>query len=282
MLFSNTRRILAGDKMMRLIVLVMLISGLANPVQSKAVETEFTTAKTVLITGSNRGIGLGFVEYYVAAGWNVIATARSPERAADLIRIGKDYPQLEIVQLDVTDHSRIDELAALYKNQPIDVLINNAGIKPLNRGIGVDYDDARQMFEVNVWGAVKMAEAFMPHLAKSKDKKLVNISSWLGSIGNAPAQPTMLNYRASKTALNSYMVGLSHGTPKDGVIVSLIHPGGVDVRREAVCADLSKTNVRQRLCVKQSVEMMMQTIESLTMQDNGKFFNYRPREPLSW
>ncbi|MFT5612608.1 MAG: NAD(P)-dependent dehydrogenase (short-subunit alcohol dehydrogenase family) [Arenicella sp.] len=274
--------ICAGNKMTRLIVLVMLIGGLGNPIQTNAVETEFTSAKTVLITGSNRGIGLGFVEHYVAAGWNVIATARSPEKAEDLIRIAKDYSQLEIVQLDVIDHSRIDALAALYKNQPIDVLINNAGIKPLNRGTGVDYDDARQIFEVNVWGALKMAEAFMPHLVKSKDKKLINISSWLGSISKAPARPTMLNYRASKTALNSYMVGLSHGTKKDGVIVSLIHPGGVDVRKEAVCADVSKTNARQRLCVKQSVEMMMQTIESLTMQDNGKFFNYRPRQPLPW
>lgn len=268
--------------MMRLIVLVMLISGLVNPVQTRAVESKFTSTKTVLITGSNRGIGLGFVEHYVAAGWNVIATARSPEKAGDLIRIGKDYPQLEIVQLDVTDHSRIDELAALFNNKPIDVLINNAGIKPLNRGTGVNYEDARRIFEVNVWGAVKMAEAFMPHLAKSKDKKLVNISSWLGSISKAPPRPTMLNYRASKTALNSYMVALSHGTQKDGVIVSLIHPGGVDVRKEAPCADFSKSNVRQRLCVKQSIEMMMQTIESLTMEDNGKFFNYRPREPLAW
>lgn len=268
--------------MMRLIVLVILISGLVSPVQAEAVESKFTSAKTVLITGSNRGIGLGFVEHYVTAGWNVIATARSPGKAAELMQIAKDYPQLQIVQLDVTDHSRIDSLAELFKDQPIDVLINNAGIKPLNRGAGVDYGDARQMFEVNVWGAVKMAEAFMPHLAKSKEKKLVNISSWLGSIAKAPARPTMLNYRASKTALNSYMVALSHGTQSDGVIVSLIHPGGVDVRKEAPCADLSKTNVRQRLCVKQSIDMMMQTIESLTMSDNGKFFNYRPREPLDW
>lgn len=261
----------------RLVVLLIAIVVIAPPSFAELSADK----KTVLITGSNRGIGFGFVEHYVDKGWNVIATARSPEKAEDLKRLEKSYENLVIVQLDVTDHQGIDAVAERFMDQPIDVLINNAGIKPLNRGPGVDFDDARNMFEVNVWGAVKVAQSFMPHLIASQEKKLINISSWLGSIAKAPSSATMLNYRASKTALNSYMVAMSHGTEGDGVIVSLLHPGGVDVRKDAPCADLTKSG-RKRLCVKQSIEMMMQTIDSLTMEDNGKFFNYTPRQPLEW
>ena len=83
---------------------------------------------TVLITGANRGIGLAFVEHYVGAGWNVIATARSPDRADALQEIATDYDNLIVEQLDVTDQERITELAGQLSETPIDVLLNNAGV----------------------------------------------------------------------------------------------------------------------------------------------------------
>ena len=88
---------------------------------------------TVFITGANRGIGLEFTKQYLERGWTVIATARKPEKAEDLKQLEIQYPDhLTIQQLDVTDHERIDALAKELEGQPIDLLLNNAGISGLS------------------------------------------------------------------------------------------------------------------------------------------------------
>ena len=103
-------------------LLTMVLTGLLAGLAEAADEP------TVLITGSNRGIGLELARQYAERGWNVIATARKPDAAEALKAIQAKQSNLVIVQLDVTDHDRIDELAAEYQGKPIDILINNAGI----------------------------------------------------------------------------------------------------------------------------------------------------------
>ena len=83
---------------------------------------------TVLITGSNRGLGLEFSRQYADAGWNVIATCRNPQTAKELQILAKQYNQVVVEKMDVTSDKDVDILATKYKNQPIDVLLNNAGI----------------------------------------------------------------------------------------------------------------------------------------------------------
>ncbi len=83
---------------------------------------------TVLITGSNRGLGLEFVKQYAARGWKVIATARDPGTATELRAIAAKNRNVTIDKLDVADVPAIKALAAKYKGTPIDVLINNAGV----------------------------------------------------------------------------------------------------------------------------------------------------------
>ena len=85
-------------------------------------------APTVLITGSNRGLGFEFAKQYAAKNWNVIATARNPDAADDLQALAEQYPNVAIEKLDVTDRDMIDALAEKYKDQAIDVLLNNAAI----------------------------------------------------------------------------------------------------------------------------------------------------------
>lgn len=122
---------------------------------------------TVLITGSNRGIGLEIARVYAERGWNVIATARNPDAADDLKAIRAAHPKLEIVRLDVTDHERIDALAAEYAGRPIDVLINNAGISGGHENArfgSMNYDVYFEVHAVNVVGPAKMAEAFLPNV----------------------------------------------------------------------------------------------------------------------
>ena len=83
---------------------------------------------TVLITGSNRGIGFAFAKHYAAEGWNVLATVRSPDRARELQALADTNEHIIIEQLDVTDYERIEELAEAYGDTLVDLLINNAGI----------------------------------------------------------------------------------------------------------------------------------------------------------
>ena len=83
---------------------------------------------TVLITGANRGIGLEFAKQYAEKGWRVIATCRNPERADELNAFAAQHPDVVVERLDVLDHAGIDALAVRYRNQPVDALLNNAGL----------------------------------------------------------------------------------------------------------------------------------------------------------
>ena len=83
---------------------------------------------TILITGASRGVGLGLVECYAARGWHVIATCRDPGAASNLATLAERHENITIEALDVNDEAAVRELAARYADQPIDVLMNNAGI----------------------------------------------------------------------------------------------------------------------------------------------------------
>ena len=129
----------------------------------------------MLITGANRGIGLELARQYAAKDWNVIATTRRPvddKGTADLRAIQQKHPNLAIERIDVTDTAMIRGVQAKYKDQPIDVLINNAAaVKqtfqadlakvniPFDK---IDYDAARTDFDVNTLGPMRMVQAFMP------------------------------------------------------------------------------------------------------------------------
>jgi NAD(P)-dependent dehydrogenase (short-subunit alcohol dehydrogenase family) len=203
--------------------LVLLAIGLISSIGSVAADSP-----TVLITGANRGIGLEIARVYAKRGWQVIATARRPEAAEDLKAMQSEYHDLVIERLDVTDHDRIDELAAHYRDQPIDILINNAGISGghENAEFGrMNYDVYHEVHAVNVIGPTKMAEAFLPSIARSEQKKIINITSGQGSIGKTWGCCTI--YRSSKAALNMMMRNISIELKKQGITVGLISPGFV-------------------------------------------------------
>ena len=234
---------------------------------------------TVLITGGNRGIGLEFVKQFTERGWNVIATARKPEQAEELNGLAKKYKSITVEQLDVTDHARIEDLAAHYKEQPIDILLNNAGLTPkyktaFNPLSNIDFDIALKSFEVNAIGPLKMCQAFMDHVAASDQKKIIVISSKAGSISASPKMPMFYSYRGSKAALNMYMYTLSFETPKKNIILTLLSPGMVNT--------LEGTKIPNAIEKEESVSKMMKVIETLTAKDNGKFLSYEDRSDVGW
>lgn len=226
---------------------------------------------TVLITGSNRGIGLGFVRHYAAEGWNVIATCRKPDTADDLKAAQAEFPNVVIEPLDVTDDTQIRALVAKYEGQPIDLLVNNAAVLgplPEQRVGGLDYDLFEQVMAVNVYAPMRLSEAFADNIAASEQKKIVALTSGLGSVSMTGKMPGFYYYRISKAGLNMAMTALRTDLKDRGIIVALISPGMVGTQLLADSGWRGKS-----LTPEQSVEGMAAHVAQLEMDHSGKIVN---------
>lgn len=236
---------------------------LAISVISSSVWAASEQKPTVLITGASRGLGYEFARQYKADGYHVIATARKPDKSDALTKLG-----VKVYQLDVTSQASVDALAKELKNKPIDILINNAGINVDHQKLSdLDLEQMKYVFEVNSIGPVRVTQALLPNLMAGKEKKVINISSQLGSIENNTGTYThsyRYSYRASKAALNQLNRSMANEFGKDGFICVALHPGWV---RTDMGGPMAKYSTRQ------SIEFMIKVISGLTSKDNGKFLN---------
>ncbi|WP_159931241.1 SDR family oxidoreductase [Oceanicoccus sp. KOV_DT_Chl] len=190
-------------------------------------------AATVLVTGANRGIGLEFVKQYAAQGWTVIATSRKPAKSNELNALAKANSNIKVERLDVTDVNDIAELAAKYKGQPIDVLINNAGVLGdyEKQKMGqFDYDELDWVINVNVKGPLRVSEAFLENVKASEQKKIVVLASALGSITMGPFISNMYWYKISKVGMSMAMASMQKDLKDDGITVLRLGPGMVNTR----------------------------------------------------
>ncbi|MDJ0926398.1 MAG: SDR family oxidoreductase [Gammaproteobacteria bacterium] len=233
---------------------------------------------TVLITGANRGIGLEFARQYLADNWQVVACCRDPDQADELRALADDEHRLQVERVDVTDHAQIDALAGRFR-EPIDVLLNNAGIIgpiPIPAHIGkqhfgsLDYDLWERVLRTNTFGPIKMAEAFLPQVEASEQKKIVSLSSSLGSI--AERDTPAYAYATSKTALNKAMTLLAASLRDRDVIVTVVCPGYVKTRM-----DFGTANVE----IPDSVAGLRRLIAGFTLADSGTFTRYNG-ERIPW
>lgn len=230
-------------------------------------------APTVLITGASRGIGLELARHYAARGWQVIATAREPAAAAALATLAKQHPSVAIEALDVTDPAGIAALAAKYKGRPIDVLLNNAGIS--GDGEGGDFGQLKfdvyyKVHAVNVIGPLAMAEAFLPNVAASQQKKIISITSTQGSISRSTGGGYF--YRSSKAALNMVMHSLAIDLKPKGIIVGLVSPGFVRT-------DFTKgIDLPMMITAEQSATAVIKVIDGYDLAMTGKFMRHTGEE----
>ncbi len=233
------------------------------------------TPPTVLITGANRGIGLELARQYAARGWRVIATARKPAEAAALAELAAAHPSVVIEALDVTDGAAIAAIAAKYKDRPIDVLINNAGISGRRgQALGsLDYDDYRVVLETNTIAPMRVTEALLPNVVASTQKKIVTISSSEGSISRVDS-PRGYAYRSSKAAVNMLMRNLAFDVQARGVTVALVNPGPVDT-------DMMKGARIALQPPADAVEKVIGIIDRVTPEHTGRFWDYQGGE-LPW
>jgi NAD(P)-dependent dehydrogenase (short-subunit alcohol dehydrogenase family) len=241
-----------------------------------------TRPGTVLITGSNRGIGLELARWYAEHDWRVIATARKPDRATDLQAIADAHPKVQLEQLDLLDHRMIDGLATTLADQPIDVLLNNAAIlgEPNEQNFGsMNFDLLSRVMATNVAGPMKMAEAFVAQVEASEQKKIVAITSTQGSISSLRS-PGLVFYNMSKTALNMGMKSNSKALKKRGITVALISPGAVDT--DMMNLALERAGVRFKLLTPvQSAEAVTTVIDGYGLEQTGTFLSHKG-ESIPW
>lgn len=236
--------------------------------------------RTVFITGANRGIGLEFVKQYVAEGADVHASCRRPGGAAELKALEREHrDRLHVHALDVTRTEAIQRLAGALAEKPIDILINNAGVfgpkadvdKDQRQSLGnIDEEIVAKIMRVNAIAPLVVAQAFTEHVAKSAEKKLVAISSSMGSIGEGSGGHYA--YRMSKAALNMAMTVLGRDLQPRGVSVLVFSPGWVQT-------EMGGANAPQT--VEQSVRGLRQLIDARSAPGIADFRNF-DGSPLRW
>ncbi|MGJ8573149.1 MAG: SDR family oxidoreductase [Hoeflea sp.] len=217
---------------------------------------------TILITGTNRGIGLEMAKQALARGWTVYGSARKVVTDPDAHIC--EHPKFRNLKFDVTDHAAVRAVAASV-SEPIDILINNAGsIGPERQStLDMDFDGFAQTFAINTLAPLAVAQAFLPHLRRSANPRILTVSSRMGSLSHAKSG--RIAYRASKAAVNKVMQGLATDLAPMGVAVAMLHPGWVRTDMGGTGADIDAET---------SAGGILRLAEGLTLEGTGQFYNW--------
>jgi NAD(P)-dependent dehydrogenase (short-subunit alcohol dehydrogenase family) len=257
------------------VLLMLAMTAVPGMAAAQSVQSAAgSIAPTVLITGSSRGIGFELARQYAARGYRVIATARNPSGAANLVDLAAKSKNVSLEKLDVVDGASVAALAERLKGQPIDVLINNAGDTDEFKGQffpKLAHDRFSYAMELNAHGPIRVAEALYANVQASQQKKIVAISSLAGSFGaNGGGMPGGYWYKSSKAALNMLMLTLANDSKSKGIVVACLSPGQVDTHGYAARGITMPGTVD----VAVSVGGLIKVIDGLSMAQTGTFIRY--------
>lgn len=221
---------------------------------------------TILVTGTNRGIGLEFVKQFLGRNDRVLATCRDPENAGELAELAKNNENLQLFSLDVSNSQSMAGFAQAIKEEAVDIFVNNAGVYgPRDASFGnLKAADWEEVIRVNSIAPVLLTQMIFDSLNKGKAKKLVYITSKMGSIDDNKGGGSYI-YRSSKTALNSAVKSLAVDLADDGFSVAIVHPGWVRT-------DMGGPN--GLIDTQTSVNGILGVIDNLSQKNSGQFFNY--------
>lgn len=228
--------------------------------------------RRVLITGSNRGLGLALTRESLAQGDRIFATCRHPDRADELQALVTEHSdQLTILRLDVTDEETIEASAEAVRSEVdgLDLLINNAGINPRGERPGnLDAETMLHTFHINAVGPMMVAQGHLALLGAGDAPKIVNISSTSGSLTRKSSGGTY-SYSSSKAALNMLTRALAFDLRSDGITVVAMHPGWVRTDMGGSGAPLSPG---------ESARGILSVASDLTLADSGTFITHQGQE----
>jgi len=223
-------------------------------------------AKTALVTGSSRGIGLEFCTQLQQRGFDVIATCRTATSALQALGV-------EVIEnVEVNDPDSLQQLVAKLDGRKIDWLINNAGIAG---GLGLNdistdaIERFKRMFEVNSLGPLLVTNALMNNL--SKGSKVGLVTSRMGSIADNDSGGSYA-YRMSKAALNAAGKSLSIDLKPQGIAVAILHPGWVRT---------DMTSHGGLINTDESVDGLLKRMDALELSNSGTFWHTNGEE-LPW
>ena len=233
----------------------------------------FCPMTIAVITGANRGIGLGLTKALLAKGMEVVAACRTA--SDELKALGSDRfegsDRLEIVEgVDVATAGGVETLAKTLGDRKIDLLVNNAGI--LCWGDSLDspqFEDISRQFEVNAVGPLRVTSALKKNLKKGA--KAAFITSRMGSIADNTSGGNY-GYRMSKAALNMAAMSIARDLQSEGVAVAILHPGMV--KTEMI-------GMRGEYTPDEAAAGLLARIEELTLESSGKF-HHQNGEELPW
>lgn len=221
---------------------------------------------SVLVTGANRGLGLEFAKQYAESRYRVFATARDPERAHELQALARSTGHITIHALEATQQASVDAFARALAAEPIDLLINNAGVMgPTHQTLGkLDYEGFAHTLLVNTLGPLRLCEALIENVARSERKLMIAITSGMGSI--ADSSGGSYAYRASKAALNMTFHNLALDLKPRGIIAFVINPGWVQTDMGGSRAPLTPSA---------SIAAMRKVFDAIRPEQSGAFMNYK-------
>ena len=228
---------------------------------------------TVVITGANRGLGLGFARHHLSAGRQVLALVRSPERAQDLNALAGGA--LTVIPCDVGDQASVRAAADEVRSasQQVDLLVHNAGYYGTAGGSVADLDDDEviRAVRINTLGPMHLTAALLAELRAAPSAKVAHVTSKMGSIADNGKGGSWA-YRMSKAALNMANANLAHELRGAGIPCVVLHPGWVATDMGGAGAPLT---------VEESVRGMASVIDRVTLEDTGRFFNH-DGTPIPW
>lgn len=231
-------------------------------------------AKTILLTGANRGIGLELARCYAAAGWRLLACSRQPEQASELQALAAAHPdRVQIHPLELTDPQSIAALTDRLQGESIDLLFHNAGVAgPKPQGFGlIDRQAWLQTFEVNTLAPFYLTLALVDQVAASQLRIVAIMGTSLGSIADN-SSGGLYAYRSSKAAVHMVMKSLAIDLAPRELLVVALHPGWVRTDLGGPAAPLRPD---------QSAKGLFKVLNNLTATDSGRLLSYTGEE-LPW
>lgn len=223
---------------------------------------------TYLVTGANRGIGYEYCRQLQARGDQVIAVCR---HSSDELEALSKKPQIRVeTEIDISDEDAVAALVEALNGQPVDVLINNAGIYRQSSLASLDINGIRKQFEVNAIAPLNFTKSLLPNLTSGS--KIALMTSRMGSIADNTSGSSY-GYRMSKVALSMAGKSLAHDLKPEGIAVAILHPGWVSTRM----TDFTRSGISPE----QSVNGLLARIDELTLATTGTFWHANG-EVLPW
>ena len=196
---------------------------------------------TVFITGANRGLGLEFVKEFIEKNYKVIATCRDLNSSSDLSNLAKSNLTIQLHQLDVSNTKNIQDLSNHLKNEPIDILINNAGITGSTSSLwDYDVEEWNKIIQINLMGTFNCCKCVVPNMIKNNYGRIINVASVAGKDGNAKASA----YSSAKAGAIGLTKSLGKELADKNIAVNAVTPAGAKTR---ILDQMSKEHVARML-----------------------------------